>query len=80
MALKKKPSTWSKWPLIALRLVQLLGIIIVFGVTGYFNYFLLKDGYKIPWEFIVLDVVVRSTHIYYDLKRLVLIALKFRQQ
>lgn len=62
MALKKQPASWSKWPLIALRLLQLLGVLIVFGVTGYFNYYLIKDGYKIPWEFIALDVVVRSTY------------------
>lgn len=62
MVLKKQPAPWSKWPLIALRLLQLLGVLIVFGVTGYFNYYLMKDGYKIPWEFVTLDVVVRSTY------------------
>lgn len=80
MVLKKQPSAWSKLPLIALRLFQLLGVIVVFCITGYFNYYLLQDGYKIPWAFIALDVVVRSPHTFIQILRgFALMTLEFRQ-
>jgi hypothetical protein len=61
MVLKSQPSAWSKWPLVFFRLSQLFAVVVVFAVTGYFNYYLLKDKYQIPWEFIALDVVAAIT-------------------
>jgi hypothetical protein len=61
MVLKNQPSTWPKWPLVSFRFLQFLAVVVVFAITGYFNYYLLQDGYQIPWEFITLEFVAALT-------------------
>jgi len=66
MAIKRnkrggRPSPYPRIPFHALRCLQLLSSIVVSGIMAYFMYYLHKEGYTIPWTFIVLFSVSLAT-------------------
>lgn len=65
MAPKKTSRTgaraFPKAAFFSLRLLQVFAAIVCLGILGYFHYALLKDGYKIPYEFVILDISVRDS-------------------
>ncbi|KAL7273636.1 hypothetical protein RUND412_003495 [Rhizina undulata] len=60
---QKPSSVWPTGGFALLRVFQFLCSTVVVGVLGYFVFHLVKDGYSIPWEFVILDVVSAFTFL-----------------
>lgn len=52
-------SQFPRAPFLVVRLLQFISACVVLGINGYFIYNLVHDHYSVPWEFTLLDIVVR---------------------
>jgi hypothetical protein len=51
---RAKPSPYPRLPFHALRAVQLLASLVVLSITFYFLRELRREGYSLPWTFILV--------------------------
>ena len=57
---KNQPTHWPTAPFILIKFFQTICCLIVLMIMIFFGYHLRRDGYSIPWQFILLTGLVRS--------------------